>query len=450
MSAATPNSGFERYLRYPLVDAIFKRRSRRISQGIGEVSAGSLTWHSNDKPHPLTELEQSILIAATGITGITMPDMPDRTEAGSQLLGSPMVNAIGRAASSPDNAQATVFIMIDDSGTYLLRKPDFTLPPGTVPAADDLVRAAQQAKRRILGRRLEFPRRFPCYVGRNRMVSNLPGTTIFMPIVDLSRQYINGMMYLLSQADGQRPAFIDDWNFYRWAGCKRWIKNGFLNPNLKLPLGYLGTFRIHVEADLLVQNLLLTIQAMGLGGWVHAGFPGPFLLGDPSYRARYGPGLGFDFSKPKLDWRVFLRPVTPLPAWSPNPIALGDHLKAFCPPNYSDMASAVDAVLAEKYGPGGLYSTPEAFAPSFKPGLAQTFIDEVPHYDPDVVACTKEICTYIYETYGRFPAHVDAFHVPGIWVQTHHLALDYYDTLYAHGYSDSQAQHRELWHGEES
>lgn len=447
MSGEYAQSGFERFLQYPLSQSMFKRRSRRISKGLGEIPAASLTWRSNDKPHPLSEFEQSILIAATGITGITMPDMPDRTETGGPLLGSPMVEAVGRAASSPDNAQATVFVMIDDDGTYLLRKPDFALPPGTVPSADDIVRAAQLAKVHILDRRLEFPRRFPCYVGRNRMVSNVPGSTLFMPIVDLSRQYINGMMYLLSQAEGQRPAFIDDWNFYRWAGCKRWVKNGFLNSNLKLPLGYLGTFRIHVEAELLIQNLLLTIQAMGLGGWVHAGFPGQFLLGDPGYRARYGPGLGFEFSKPKLNWRVMLRPITPLPAWSANPVGLADHLKAYCPPNYPDMASAVDALLADKYGPGGLYSTPEGFGPAFKPGLAQTFIDEVAHYDPDVVACAKDICTYIYETYGRFPAHVDAFHVPGIWVQAHHLALDYYDSLYVHGYSETQAQHDALWHG---
>ncbi|MCK1291285.1 hypothetical protein [Bradyrhizobium sp. 30] len=440
-------NGFERYLQYPLAEAIFKRRSRRISKGIGEIPAGSLTWRSNDKVHPLTELEQAVLIAATGITGITMPDMPGRTETGTPLLGSPMLEAVGRAASSPDNAQATAFVMIDDEGTYLLRKPEFALPPGTVPMADDVMRAARLAKVRILDKRLEFPRRFPCYVGRNRAVSNLPGTTVFVPIVDLTRQYINGMMYLLSQPDGQRPAFIDDWNFYRWAGCKRWIKNGFLNPYLKLPLGYLGTFRIHVEADFLVQNLLLTIHAMGLGGWVHAGFPGPLLLGDPGYRARYGPGLGFEYSKPRLNWRVALRPVTPLPAWSPNPVALGDHLRAYCPPNYPNMANAVDALLAEKYGPGGIYSTGNGFAPVFRRGLAETFVNEVAHFDPDVVACAKDICTYIYETYGRFPAHVDAFHVPGIWVQAHHLALDYYDSMYVRGYSETQAQHDALWHG---
>ena len=31
------------------------------------------------------------------------------------------------------------------------------------------------------------------------------------------------------------------------------------------------------------------------------------------------------------------------------------------------------------------------------------------------------------ETYGRFPAHTDAFHLPGIWVQFSHLEIEYYE-----------------------
>jgi hypothetical protein len=255
-------AGFEQFRSYPLYDAIFKRRARRVSTGIREISAGSLSWHSNDKPHPLSPLEQAVLISVTGVTGITMPDMPTVSETGGIMLGSPMIEAVGRSAGSPDNAQATVFFMLDDDGTYLLRKSDLKLPPGTVPGPDDLIRAAQASKVRLLDHRLDYPRHYPYYVGRNRFVSNLPGSTVFVPVIDMTRQYINGLMYLLSQEDGMRPSFVDDWNFYRWAGCKKWVDNGFLNRELKLPLGMLGTWRIHIEADFLVQNLWLTIQAI--------------------------------------------------------------------------------------------------------------------------------------------------------------------------------------------
>lgn len=446
--AGTGNAGFEALLRYPLMDALLHRRSRRIAKGIKVVEAGSLTYRSDEEPEPLTELEEAVLIAATGVTGLTMPDMPYRTESGKDLVGSPMVEVVGRAASSPDNAQATVFFLMNDEGTFLLRRPpDPVAPAGETLTAESLVEHAARSKVRILDHRLDFVRRFPCYLGRNRYVSNLPGTTLLLPVVDMTRQYINGIMYLLSQDEGQRPTFIDDWNFYRMAGCRPWVRRGFLNPAIKLPLGYLGTFRIHVEADLLVQNLLLVIQAMGLGGWVHGAFPGPILLGAPEYREVHGPGLGFRYAKPKFRLRSLLRPITPLPAWQANPVALGDLLKAYCPPNHADMPSAVDALLEAKYGPGGLYRTPGPFDEVFKPPHAETFTREVPHYHPDVVACTKDICSYIFDTYGRFPAHVDAFFVPGICVQAHHLDLAYYDALYRNGYTGAQAEHDRLWHG---
>jgi hypothetical protein len=41
----------------------------------------------------------------------------------------------------------------------------------------------------------------------------------------------------------------------------------------------------------------------------------------------------------------------------------------------------------------------------------------------------------------------DAYYVPGIWVQAHHLDLSYYDRLFQGGYSATQAEHDRLWHG---
>lgn len=438
-------------LRYPLFSAIFNRRSRRISKGIPSAPAGSLSYTSDQKPQPLDPLEEALLIAATGITGVTAPDMPFQSEDGKALVGSPMLEAYGRTAGSPDNAQATHFFLINDSGTYFLRRPKdldpFSLSQGEL-TPDKLVAFAERCKVRVLDKRLDFPRQYPCYIGRNRYVSNLPGSTVLAPVVDVTRQYINGMMFLLAQPDGYRPTFIDDWNFYRKAGVKRWVRNGFLNKDLPLPLGLMGTFRIHVEADLLIQNILLAIQAMGLGGWVHAGFAGPLLLGDPEYAKPYGPGLGFRFQKPRK-WRgTLLRLITPLPAWRPNPVGLDGVLEGLCPPYYKDMSEAVDALLTSKYGEGGIYKDPRYFDRVFKPGLAERFLEEVPHHPEEVVACVKDVCHYIYDTYGRFPAHVDAMFVPGIWVQAHHLDLKYYDAFYKGGYSDAQATHQRLWHGE--
>ena len=441
------NEALNSTLRYPFFSALFNRRSRRISKGIKSIAAGSLTYTSTQEPQPLDPLEEALLIAATGITGVTMPDMPFTSEEGKPLVGSPMLEINGRTASSPDNAQATHFFMINDSGTYFLRKPDNLDPHffrGEL-TPDKLISYAELCKVKILDQRLEFPRVYPCYIGRNKYVSNLPGSTLFVPVLDLTKQYINGLMFLLSQPDGYRPAFVDDWNFYCYAGVKKWVRNGFLNKDLPIPLGYTNTFRIHIESDMLVQNLLLTIQAMGLGGWVHAAFVGPLLLGDAEYAAKYGPGLNFRFVRARKLKRL-LKFMVPPPAWRDNPVGKDGILEGHCPPYFGSMNEAVDDLLKHKYGPGGLYKDPKFLEQVFKPGMAQQFIEEVPHYSDDVIACVKDICNYIYDTYGRFPAHVDAMHVPGVWVQAHHLDLNYYDQLYQGGYSDSQRSHQQLWH----
>jgi hypothetical protein len=38
--------------------------------------------------------------------------------------------------------------------------------------------------------------------------------------------------------------------------------------------------------------------------------------------------------------------------------------------------------------------------------------------------------------------------ISGYWVQAHHLDLDFYDKFYPAGaYTETQAEHMELWHG---
>ena len=91
-------------------------------------------------------------------------------------------------------------------------------------------------------------------------------------------------MYLLTQPEGARPTIVDDRNFYRVAGVKKWVESGFLNKDIKLPLGTIWAMRTQIEADLLLQNLMLTADAMGLGAWIHASIAPPVLLGDPKFR----------------------------------------------------------------------------------------------------------------------------------------------------------------------
>src|SRR5437879_9389318 len=57
------------------------------------------------------------------------------------------------------------------------------------------------------------------------------------------------------------------------------------------------------------------------------------------------------------------------------------------------------------------------------------------------LACTKAICNYIVDTYGRFPGGTDAMHL--MWVmQAHHIDTDYYDQFFGPGaYGPTHALH---------
>ena len=72
----------------------------------------------------LSELEEAILISAIGLTGNSLPDRPFESPTGQKILGTPNLNFPGRAAGSTDNAQATHFFLINDSGVYYLKRLD--------------------------------------------------------------------------------------------------------------------------------------------------------------------------------------------------------------------------------------------------------------------------------------------------------------------------------------
>src|SRR5258706_5237858 len=174
MSAA--HVGFEEMAKYPLFEALFKRRSRRICLGTASVPAGSNTYTSNSKPQPLSELEEAILISAVGLTGLTLPDRPFETTTGENILSTPNLNFPARAAGSTDNFQATHFFLFNDTGTYFLTRLD-TIDPTEPVTPALLILRANASKVKLSDKRPEFPREFPYYLDSNRFLSNTPGST---------------------------------------------------------------------------------------------------------------------------------------------------------------------------------------------------------------------------------------------------------------------------------
>ena len=70
----------------------------------------------------------------------------------------------------------------------------------------------------------------------------------------------------------------------------------------------------------------------------------------------------------------------------------------------------------------------------------------VPWFTDETIQMTIDYCTYVYETYGRFPAYYGPSRTT-LAHQAHHLDLDFYDLHYHQGaYTETQARHFDLWH----
>jgi hypothetical protein len=155
-------------------------------------------------------------------------------------------------------------------------------------------------------------------------------------------------------------------------------------------------------------------------------------------------GLGFrEYSAKPATSRIKRWP--PVPASQPNYVGIDGVLEGLCPP-YIDMDAAVDQVMEEKFGQGGTYADAEVFAQVYKDtATAETYMQNAGHPPAEAVEYTKEICNYLVDTYGRFPAHTDAFHLPGVWVQFSHLELEYYERFGNPAHTRRQAEGKEIW-----
>lgn len=473
MADKPAHKGLQSLFSYPLMSAITERRTRRVARGTSIVS-GPISFTSANAPAPLTPLEEAVLVVATGLTGsVTMHDVPALNNDGTDRFGTPLINVIARSASSIDNAQAVSFFLINDEGTWLIRRFRDeqalamlrALPPKWEDwSEDNWLAAAAAVKHRLYPTRLDFPRHWPYYFIWNRQISNRPGTTILLPVVDLTRQMINVFLSLLSEEDGQRPLFLDDWSRFKpktlldwgaWLGSlfgfvpkisyqiiggARRARGNWLNHDYPAPLGYAGTLRTDYETFFQMQNLMLIAQAMGLGGWIHAAVGAPYLFERDPGSGKFG--IEVRMQQPKK-WRRW----PPLPTTQPNPIGIDGVLESLTPPYVKSMDEAVDRVIEEKYGPSGTYGDQKIFDRSYlKPEYGDAYLKmSARRPTPEAIGYAKEICNYIYDTYGRFPAHTNAIHVPGVWLQISHLELEFYEKYFGRDLYHRQAMHHEFW-----
>jgi len=429
----TPEGAVHRAWTYPLFDAIFARRARRFPLG-ATMPGQAQSFASAHAALPLDPVEEALLIlAGTGVSGIALSDLPFITPTGETLCGNTLLQFTGRVYASACGAHGTELFYTNDTGVYVVQQRH--VQPTRMQEyvqADDRQRLSQSLQGHTVTlqtQRLGIPRRSPALLAFNQWNVNVPGSTLFMPITDVTLGYIN-MLMLLFEAP-HRLYIYDDLN-NNAEPLRRWADAGKLNRNIPYALSLLerGAAQqfVAVEQALMLQNMYLALQAMGLGGWMFGAGSPLVALGGTSV-----PGLGFRFVQPPAGSKNVL----------PNPVGLDGVFEAYCPPYSPSMDAAVDAVVAAKWGQGGIFTGDGGPVPFRQPQVLQ---DEIPVLADEVVQMTKDLCNYIYTTYGRFPAQLDAMNMC-MWLQAHHLETDYYDRFMQPGaYHDAIANHMQVWH----
>jgi len=417
--------------RFPALQAIFSRRSRRFA--LGAELTGPLAHRSSHDPLPLAIEEEAILVAAgTGITGVARDEWPFRDAGGDPTGADKLVSYTGRSYPSPLAQHGTELFWTNDEGTFVL--PQRTESPTEYIQLADHTERTELYRRavKLQDGRLEIPRATPNLFGLNHWIANADGSTLFIPISDVTRQCISAMLLYFDDphryyihdphlgGDPLRPLVrdgwfevshpVDLWDFERWQMVDM---NG-------------------VEAGLVIQNLLIATQALGLGGHPFSGGKGRVTMGgEEHWRAVGGSGpagsLGFTFHRVPDD--------APVGGGHSIPIGLPGIFEGYVPPFHATIDDAVDAVAALRASHRGL-----------TPWRAVSIAAEIQGPSEEAIAATKLLTSYIWDRYGRFPATIDPF-LTTVWYQAHHLDVDFYDRYYPRAaVPDHIRNHLRDWH----
>jgi len=211
-------------LKATLFEVLLNRRSRRLGLGM-TIPAGPLRYKSPHAPVPLTEDEEAALaFAACGITGYALADL----SYGAREGGSMLVGRLGRTVASPDAVNAVSVLVTNDSGTWLLKRPQDFAPAEFL----ELVRLARKGALTDLYRRARIQLSVnrtapPLDPGHNFSINRwslyAPGTTYFLPIIETTALTINALLELFGEDMG---VFLrDERAWFRPAGVGRFARS---------------------------------------------------------------------------------------------------------------------------------------------------------------------------------------------------------------------------------
>jgi len=426
MNAAAFPPGFHDIRDFGLIEALLGRRSRRFFMG-AEIPDGVFAYKSKHEPLPLSELEKLLVVAACG-GNTAWHNMIYRGQIYAPHLSNYAGAAGGRVFPSAAGFHTSQTFFTDDDGVYLLDMRDAPAFAGRSNDGslnfDEFVSNVKKHVRKLHDGRLNIPSEVPFAEAHNTWVFNKPSTLLVIPVGDLSQHVLFNLFYMLQNG----LVLYDDINKQAIPGVEQF--KDVVDVDNTWPITFVEQWSLSeltVELAASCYAGVLMLQAMGLGGWMFNGID-PFAMlgasGDPEV-----PGLGFHYDEDDR-WPY------------PNPTGLEGVMEGCCPPHYPDMRAAVDAACERKFGPGGPFhpDTPGPWKDSRKVRSAAKMHDE------RFKECVSLQAQYVYDTFGKFPGTVPSMFLI-MYLQAHHLDLDFYDTFYKSGaYLKTHAEHMEKWH----
>jgi hypothetical protein len=425
----------EQLKKFSLLEALQQRRSRRFGVGM-KIPAGPLAYQSKHPARPLTEDEEAAMVfAAAGVTGHALADLCYARGAG----GGIMAGLVARTIASGDGLQTVALIVINDEGAWLVRRPR-ELPAAEISQLIELGKRGaftelyRRTRVKIFDGRPKTPSEPLFNINANRWSAHAPGSTIFLPVNDLTFMYVNGLLEILNEETG---AFIlDERNHFLPAGLGKFARSrgGHLEDNPHA--GRVATVRqveqfvtefVTAEQGMMLQNLGLMAQALGLGGypnfanhefaWFQAlGFRLAQMPASRYVGAGWLPSLAMNFLK--------RNPLIPYPVGlERNGEVL---LKPFCPPYFNSMAEAVRAVAEIKFGANGIFRSDHQGS-AWKQHAE--VVQQVPRFSDAAIAAAAAHCDYLWHRYGRFPVHMPPYRTV-LNFQASHLDAEFYDKFY--------------------
>jgi hypothetical protein len=420
---------------YPLLTALRERRSRRFGLGMN-IPAGPFAFQSRHPPAPLTEDEEAALVfAACGITGYALADLCYAPDGGGNI----MAGLVARTIASGDGLQTVALVVTNDEATWLIRRPQ-ELPAGDIPELIALGRRGaftelyRRGRVKIKDGRAAPPTAPLFNINANRWSAHAPGTTYFLPVNDLTFMYVNGLLEILNEATG--VFILDERNQYRPAGLGRFARSrgGHLEDDPHR--GRVVTIRqveqfvtefVTIEQGMMLQNLGLMAQGLGLGGFPNFA----------NHEFGWFQALGFCLAEMPASRYLGVGGLVALGMhWlkrdPPVPYPQGLErdgqvlLKPFCPPAYPSMEAAVRAVVEAKFGPGGVFRG--RFAGSAWANH-ESVTQQIPALSEAGIAATVAHCEYIWRRYGRFPAYLPPYRTV-VGFQACHLDGEFYERFY--------------------